>query len=183
MADTSERIIILSALLLIAILVWSPKIDNQTETKIETIIETTSSNIIFRYGSSSAKNPNELDTVRGYFRKDMVNKDPAWTKMDLTQDELDTIYQKMVDIDFFSYPKGFQPKLEGEVIGITTPFTVYYLEYQNETGTKVVYWNTQYVVPKDPQYDNLKELAHLIIEIIQAKPEYQKMPKPTAGYA
>jgi hypothetical protein len=183
MADASERIIILSALLLFTILIGSPKIENQTEIQTEIPLVTTTSNIIFRYGVSGAKHPNELDTIRGYFQKDMVNKEPAWTKMDLTQNELDTIYQKMVEIDFFSYPKGFQPKLEDDVIGITTPFLVYNLEYQNETVSKVVYWNTQYIAPKDTQYTNLKELAQLIIELIQAKPEYQKLPKPTAGYA
>ena len=37
--------------------------------------------------------------------------------------------------------------------------------------------------PEDTQYKNLRELAHLIIEIIQAKPEYQELAKPKAGYA
>ena len=178
MADTSERIILFTALVLIGSILLS-----QYQHSNGIIIETTTSNIIFRYGVSGGNHPNELDTIRGYFQKDMVNKEPAWTKMDLTQDELDTIYQKMVDIDFFLYPKGFQPKLEDDGFGITTPFSVYYLEYHNETGSKVVYWNTQYIAPKDTQYTNLKELAHLIIEIIQAKPECQKMPEPTAGYA
>ena len=121
MADASERIIILSALLLVVITVTAPMIQE----KSEITIEETTSNIIFRYGVSGGKHLNELDTVKGYFQKDMVNKEPAWTRMDLTQDELDTIYQKMVDIDFFSYPKGFQPKLEGEVIGDVTPFSTY----------------------------------------------------------
>ena len=183
MADASERIIILSALLLVVILggvrVWYP--DNQDQS--ETTIDTMESNIIFRYGVSGGKHPNELDTIRGYFQKDMVNKEPAWTRMDLTQEEMDTIHRMMVEIDFFSYPKGFHPKLEGAVTGSSDPFSVYYLEYRNETVSKVVYWNTQFVAPEDTQYNNLRELAQLIIELIQAKPEYQKLPKPTAGYA
>jgi len=80
----------------------------------------------------------------------MVNKDPVTTKLDLTQDELDTIYQKMVDIDFFSYPKGYHPKLEGDIVSTQTPFTVYYIEYHNENGTKVVYWTTQYTPRRHP---------------------------------
>jgi len=179
MAGTSERIIILSALLLVVIIVLSPK----SQDSVEIVIEETTSNIIFRYGSSHGKHPNELNTFKGIFTKDMVNKDPVTTKLDLTQDELDTIYQKMVDIDFFSYPNWFHPKIEGDIHSTQTPFTGYYLEYHNETGTKVVYWTTQYSAPEDTQYQNLKELAHLIIEIIQAKPEYKKLPEPTAGYA
>jgi hypothetical protein len=179
MADTSQRIIILSALMLVVITVIAPMIQD----KSETTIEETTSNIIFRFGVLGGKHPNELDTIRGYFQKDMVNKDPITTKLDLTQDELDTIYQKMVEIGFFSYPKDFQPKLEGEVIGEVSPVSIYYLEYKDDTRTKIVQWNVKYDAPDDIQYQNLKELAHLILEIIQAKPEYQKLPEPTAGYA
>ncbi len=159
--------------------------------KFEITTHSTTSNIIFRYGSSGAppspdpdtftKHSNELDTFKGIFTKDMVNEDPALIMMDLTQDELDAIYQKMVDIDFFSYPESFHPTFEGSVIGSTDPFLAYYLEYQNETGSKVVYWDTQFVAPEDTQYKNLRELAHLIIEIIQAKPEYKELSEPTAG--
>ncbi len=179
MTKISQRIIILSALLLVMITITTLLIQD----KSEITIEETTSNILFRYGVSGGKHPNELDTVKGIFQKDMVNKDPAWTKMDLTQDELDTIYQKMVDIDFFSYPKVFQPKLEGEVIGELGVVSTYYLEYKDDTRTKIVQWNVKYDAPDDIQYQNLKELAHLIIEIIQAKPEYKKLPEPTVGYA
>ncbi len=159
--------------------------------KSEITTHPTTSNIIFRYGSSGAppspdpdtftKHSNELDTFKGIFTKDMVNEDPALIMMDLTQDELDAIYQKMFEIDFFSYPESFHPTFEGSVIGSTDPFLAYYLEYQNETGSKVVYWDTQFVAPEDTQYKNLRELAHLIIEIIQAKPEYKELSEPTAG--
>ena len=189
MTDVSDRIVILSALLLVVIIVLSPK----SQDSVEIVIEETTSNIIFRYGSSGARRSNELDTFtkhsnelntfKGIFTKDMVNKDLVTTKMDLTQEELDTIYQKMIDIDFFSYPKSFDPTFEGSVIGSTESFLAYYLEYQNETGSKVVYWDTEFVAPEDIQYNNLRELAQLILEIIQAKPEYQDLPKPTSGYS
>jgi hypothetical protein len=179
LVDTSNRIIILSALLLVVIIVLSPK----SQDSVEIVIEETTSNIIFRYGSSSGKHPNELDTFKGIFIKDMVNKDPVMTKLDLTQEEMDTIHRMMVEIDFFSYPEWFHPKIEGDIISTQTPFTGYYLEYHNESGTKVVYWTTQYTALEDTQYQNLKELALLIIEILQAKPEYKKLPEPTAGYA
>ena len=168
MVDASERIIILSALLLTVIIVTAPIIQEIYEIKME---ETTS-NIIFRYGVSGAMHSNELDTFKGIFTQDMVNKDPVTTKLDLTQDELEAIYQKMVDIDFFPYPKIYYPKEEGSVIGSTEPFLTYYLEYLNETGSKVVLWDTQFVAPEDIQYKNLRDLAQLIIEIIKAKPEY-----------
>ncbi len=126
---------------------------------------------------------NELNTFKGIFTKNMVNKDPITTKLDLTQEELDTVYRKMVDVDFFSYPRFFNPKLEGDIIGESTPFSIYYLEYKDETRTKIVQWNDKYWAPEDTQYQNLKELASIIIEIIQSKPEYKKLPEPSAGYA
>ncbi len=92
------------------------------------------------------------------------------------------LYDKMVDIDFFSYPRFFHPKLEGDVIGEVTPFSIFYLEYRDGSRVKVVQWNTRYWAPEDTEYQNLKELASLIIELIQDKPKYQKLPEPTAGY-
>ena len=165
-------------LILGVILVASPMIQD----KKEITNEEATFNIVFRYGISGAKHPNELNTFNGTFTKDMVTEDPACTKLDLTQDEMNAIHRMMVEIDFFSYPNSFKPKIEGDRVGIKTPFTVYNLEYHDESGTKVVHWTDEYIVPGDPQYRNLKELAHLIISTIQAKPEYQKMPVPTAGY-
>lgn len=170
----------ISLTFLLGILVFfsAPKVPDATHVTYES-----TSNFIFRYGVIGAKQLNELDTLSGIFIKDMVNKDPVRTRLNLTQDEMDTIYNKMVDIDFFSFPRVFKPKLEGDIIGEGTPFMIYYLEYINETGTKIVQWDTKYLVPKDTRYKNLKELANLIIEIIQDKPEYKELPKPTAGYA
>ena len=87
MADASERIIILSALILVMIIVFSPK----SQDSFESIIEETTSNIIFRYGSSHGMHPNELDTIKGKFTKDMVNMEPVWIRLDFTQEEMDTI--------------------------------------------------------------------------------------------
>jgi len=179
MADASERIVILTALVLISIIVVSPK----NQGSFESIIGETTSNIIFRYGSSHGKHPNELDTFEGKFTKDMVNMEPVWTLLDFTQEEMDAINRKMAEIDFFSYLKRYQPKREGELISQQTPFTAYYLEYHNESGKKVVYWTTAWDAPEDVQYQNLNELAHLIVDTIQAKPEYQILLDPSAGYA
>jgi hypothetical protein len=168
-----------SFLLLGIIIVIVPMIQDKSE--IETF--TTTSNIIFRYGVGGAKNLNELNTFKGIFTKDMVNKAPLKTRLDLTQYELDTIYQKMVEIDFFTYPRSFQPKPEGNVSVDVTPVYIYYLEYNDETLTKIVQWNNASFAPENIQYQDLKELAHLILDIIEAKPEYKKLPKPDAGYA
>jgi hypothetical protein len=112
----------------------------------------------------------------------MVSKAPVSTRLDLTQEEMDTIYEKMVDIKFFSYPEAFQPKLS-DFITESTPFMVYYLEYRDGDQIKIVRWNTKYVVPEDMKYQELQDLANLIIDMIEDKPEYQKLHEPYGGYA
>lgn len=171
-------LVTISATFLLGILVFlfAPKTPDVTQ-----VLNVTTSNIIFRYGVSGAKHMNELDTFRGIFIMDMVNKDPVRTRMNLTQEELNTIYQKMVDIEFFTYPNVYNPKL-GDIQGKVTPFFIYYLEYEDETGTKVVQWNDEHYAPGDTKYNKLKKLSRLIMEIIQARPEYQKLPEPTAVY-
>jgi len=163
-------------LLGILVFVSAPKVPDATHTTYET-----TSNFIFRYGTIGAKQLNELDTLSGIFIKDMVRKDPVRTSLDLSQEELDTIYQKMVDIDFFSFPRFYNPIL-GEIIGASTPFSIYYLEYINETGTKIVQWDDKYSLTTDTGYNNLKELARFIIRIIIDKPEYKELPKQDGGY-
>ena len=117
-----------SFLLLGIIVVTAPIILDKSE--IATF-ETTS-NIIFRYGIAGAKHINELNTFKAVFTKDVVNKAPVKTRLDLTQFELDTIYQKMGEIDFFAYPKSFKPKPEGNIAVDVSPVSIYYLEYRDE---------------------------------------------------
>jgi hypothetical protein len=178
MADTSERIIILSGLLLAILFISTPFFQAQSEFEKYP----TTSNIIFRYGISVAEYPNELDTFRGLFTKDMVDKAPSKTSLDFTQEEMDEIKQMMVEIDFFSYPKNYQPTIEGKIIATTFPYYVYYLKYYDEFGIRVVKWNDQHMSTGDPEYYNLNQLARLIISIIQEKPEFQKLPQPTSAY-
>ena len=165
-------------LLGILVFVSAPKIPDATPTHVT---YDTTSNIVFRWCVIGAKYPNELDSLSGIFIKDMVRKDPVSTRLDLSQEELDTIYQKMVDIDFFSFPRFYNPIL-GEKIGASTPFMIYYLEYINETGTKIVQWDDKYSPTTDTGYNNLKELARFIIRIIIDKPEYKELPKQDGGY-
>jgi hypothetical protein len=88
----------------------------------------------------------------------------------------------LIEIEFFSYPTTYQPKLEDDIYSSSSSFIAYSLEYHSETGRKFVYWSSQFTPSEDTQYQNLMELATLIVEMIQVKPEYQDLPEPTAGY-
>jgi hypothetical protein len=167
-----------SFLLGILVFISASKIPEATQTTYDT-----TSNIVFKWCVIGAKYPNELDTLNGSFAKDMVRARPVWTRLDLSQEELDIIYQRLVDIDFFSYPRFFYPTLEGDIRGASTPFSIYYLEYINETGAKIVQWDTKFSAPNDTRYKNLKELGYFIRDLILAKPEYQRLPEPKGGYA
>lgn len=136
-------------------------------------------NIIFRYGVGAK---NELNTLKGTYTKDMVNKPPITTKLQLTQEELDSIYLKALEIDLFNYPWTIRTMPKGDIIGQITPYSTYYLEAWNGTTKNAVVWNDKYDTENEKYFD-IKELVRLIIEIILSHPEYQKLPEPTAGYA
>jgi hypothetical protein len=136
-------------------------------------------NIVFRYGVGAK---NELNTLKGTYTKDMVNKPPITTKLQLTQDELESIHLKALEIDLFDYPWTIHTMPKGDIIGMITPYSTYYVEVWNGTTKNAVVWNNKYDTENEKYYD-LMELVHLIIEIILSHPEYQKLPEPTAGYA
>ncbi len=69
-------------------------------------------NLIFKYGVDAK---NILNTFEGTYTKDMIPDPPIATKLSLTREELDTIYKKMVDIDFFSYPDVFTKPVKDEL--------------------------------------------------------------------
>jgi len=166
---------------------------NQTPNNAENQIlcNTSKFNIIFRYGVAGAKYRNELNTFNCTFTKDMVNKPPVQTRLYLNESEMEAIYNEIVEIGFFSYPKIFDYRPSGDIIGTKHPYSIFYLEVRNGTKTHSIVWNDKhvmhannsYVLVGDDRCDGLLELVYFIKDIIHAQPEYQRLPKPTAGYA
>ena len=162
---------------------------NNVENQI--LCNTSQFNIIFRYGVAGAKYRNELNTFNCTFTKDMVNKPPVQTRLYLNNSEMEAIYNEIVEIDFFSYPTIFDYKPSGDIIGTKHPYSIFYLEVRNGTMTHGVAWNDKhvmqannsYVLVGDERYDGLLELVYFIKHIIYAQPEYQGLPRPSAGYA
>jgi hypothetical protein len=134
---------------------------------------------IFKYGVTAR---NILDTFQGTFTKDMVMDPSITTELTLTEAEMDSIYQKMVEIDFFSYPDEFEVDVpEDEPVGIITPHSTYIFEVEDKSGTKELNWEDK-ITNTDEKADKLRELIDLIINIIESKAEYQDLPTPTGGY-
>jgi hypothetical protein len=95
---------------------------------------------------------------------------------------MDSIYQKMVEIDFSSYPDEFEVDVpEDELVGIITPHSTYIFEVEDKSGTKELNWEDK-ITNTDEKADKLRELIDLIINIIESKAEYQDLPTPTGGY-
>ena len=125
---------------------------------------------------------NTLDTFHGTYTKDMI-LDPAITiDMVLTAEEMDSIYQKMVEIDFFNYPDKFSVDVaDNETKTEVTPYPTYFFKVEYSGKTKELLWHDKYV-NSDAQADKLKELINLIKSIIESKAEYQALPEPSGGY-
>jgi len=138
-------------------------------------------NLILRYGVGAK---NELNTLKGTYTKDMVNRPSITTRLCFTQEELDAIYLKTLEIDFYNFPRRMYSPPEGGIMGMVTPYCTYYLEVRNDATIKIMKWSDQFTTTTESEkYDDIMELVRLIIEIIESHPEYQKLPEPTAGYA
>jgi protein involved in sex pheromone biosynthesis len=136
-------------------------------------------NFIFKYGVTGA---NVLDTFQGKFTKDMISEAPITIEFNLTSEEMDSIYQKMLEIDFFSYPDEFEVTVpEGELARMVLPYSSYYFKVEHAGGIKELTWEDK-ITNTDAQADKLKELIHLIRDIIELKPEYLVLPEPSGGY-
>ena len=135
--------------------------------------------LIFRYGVMAR---NELNTFKGTYTKDMVSDPSITVNLSLSQEELDSIYQKMVEINFFDYPDEFSVSVPaGESFGIVTPYNSYYLKVKYDSKIKELWWEDE-IKNENTKADQLRELIKLIRDIIESKEEYQKLPEPTSGY-
>ncbi len=136
-------------------------------------------NLIFKYGVGAK---NILDTFEGTYTKDMVMDPSITANLSLSEEELDRIYQKMVKIDFWSYPDKFSiTPSPGESYGIVTPYYSYYFKVEYDSKIKELRWEDE-ITNEDDKADKLRELIKLIRDIIESKEEYQKLPAPTSGY-
>ncbi len=136
-------------------------------------------NFIFKYGVGAK---NVLDTFKGEYTKDMVLGPSVTVPLSLSEDEMDRIYQKMVEIDFFNYPERFSVVVPpGELTGMVTPFSSYYFKAEYHSQIKELWWEDE-ITNKDEKADKLRELINLIRGIVESKDEYKKLPEPRSAY-
>lgn len=137
-------------------------------------------NVIFKYGVDAK---NVLNTYDNTFTKDMVIDPNITTTLVLSSQELDAIYQKMIEIDFFAYPNSFAvPTDPNGCTGAVTPASTYRFDVVAGDTRKTLVWG-DYITNPDDQASKLRELIRLIKTLIQARDEYKQLPQPRGGYA
>lgn len=124
---------------------------------------------------------NVLDTSDGTLVHTPLGETTSITlSLRLTDDELETIYQKAISIGFFDYPSQFVIP-DDQVLGYQAPASSYELSMTNGEMTKSVSWTDDTMTkPSYTKADQLRELIKLIQQIIQSRPEVQQLPGPKA---
>ena len=136
-------------------------------------------NFIFKYGVTGR---NTLDTFQGTFTKDMVMDAPVTIELTLSGEEMDSIYQKMVEIDFFNYPDKFSVSVPaGELKTEVTPYSTYFFRVTYGSQTKELLWHDKITNP-DEKAGKLRELINFIRNIIESREEYKQLPEASGGY-
>jgi hypothetical protein len=98
----------------------------------------------------------------------------------LSEEELESIYQKAMSIGFFEYPSKFVVP-ENQVLGYLARIFSYQLRMTNGERINSVSWTDDAVTkPSYTKDDDLRELLNLINEILRSHPEVHQLPEPKA---
>jgi hypothetical protein len=135
-------------------------------------------NFVFKYGVSGK---NTFDTFAGTFTKDMGPDAPITIELKLSSEEMDSVYQKMVEIDFFNYPDKFSVSIPDAQKTEVAPYPTYFFRVAYGSKTKELLWHDKYV-NYDVPGGKLMELINLIRDIIESKQEYKNLPEAKPGY-
>jgi hypothetical protein len=134
----------------------------------------------FEYGACLVET---LDTFNSTFTHDMGTSEPAITiSLELTPEQMEAIYQRMVAIGFFSYPEAFaRPTPASGSVEIVTPANHYSIRVQNGDTIKTVTWTDDILEPTTQEADRLRQLFQMIIALIEEYPDIKELPVPAVG--
>lgn len=134
---------------------------------------------VFEFGSCSM---DKLDTFKEEFTQDRVVEPSIIFPLQLSDEQMAMIYEKMLEIKLARYPEVFAiPKpLIGEVVMISSPYN-YALTVENGESRTSIRWTDNIVQPTTPKADQLRELFQLIIQMVQEYPDYQQLPEVKFG--
>jgi len=125
---------------------------------------------------------NELNTFEQTYTKDLVLDGYVTVDFWLTEAEQESISNKLDAVDFFSFPDTliYQMGSDSIMVRIEPDPGWQFLRVSDEDRDKIVYW--RYPLPEGNEFvPRLVELKNLIIDIIESKPEYKKLPAAKGG--
>ena len=135
-------------------------------------------NLLFKYGYGTINSRNILNTFNATYTQDMEKDPPITMDFSLSDEDMDRIYQKMVEIDFFCYPDEFViPVPEDELVSGFDPYQGYFFRVECDHRIKVLQWEDNRL-NKNEDADKLRELIQRIRNIIESKDEYWDLPQP-----
>lgn len=135
-------------------------------------------NFIFKYGVDAK---NVLNTFNNLYTKNLLLDGSITVPFMLTDNEMQSVYQKMLEIDFFKYPQHFVIYTRDTIIHYLAPYATYDYEVEYESITKHVHWKDS-IIRHDSSAIRLKELINLIENIIQSSPQYLQLSPARCGY-
>jgi hypothetical protein len=140
--------------------------------------------LVFKYGFGC---DNILNTFTGTFSIRTDSLPYPSVRLDLTRKELDSVQQKMRDINFFQYPDTFATTVQSGVSVISPHSSYYFGVVYQELGrlkTKELWWEDGELTSDylDERAIKLRELIQLIRTIVESKQEYVRMEKPQRIY-
>jgi hypothetical protein len=139
---------------------------------------------VFKDYSCSTVPFNVLDTKNGTLTQTPL-EEFTWTTitLQLSDRQLNDIYEKITAMDFFSYPAEFV--IPAEYVTVTeVPLATFELSVTNGEHQNTVRWTTGGLAQSE--YDKAKqlwELLMLIDSVIYNHPTYKQLPEPQVGCA
>lgn len=131
-------------------------------------------NIILQYGVGGK---NELNTFEQTFTKDLIQKGTKTVPFNLTVDDLEEVFVRIKQTDVSIYPEKFHP----ETAYYIEPHETFYLKIQMNGKSQEIQWVAE-DAGRSPETEELHDLLKYIINVIENKREYKKLPKPVGWY-
>lgn len=125
-----------------------------------------------------------LDTFEGTFTKDLVPDPPVTIPLRMSSEQMQAVYAKMVEMDFFGYPAVFAIATPTSgLMTIQTPAERYRIVVTSGGASKTLEWVDEIVDPTSREADDLRALFDMIEGMITASPQYQQLPERSGGCA
>lgn len=131
---------------------------------------------VFRYG---VEERNVLNTMDQTFTKDLIAKGTITTKLVFTEADLLRVYRFMKEIDIISYPQFLAKAVRNHVM--IQPRCVESFRIRMK-GIDYRFGQKCFVDPDTGHFRDFRSLVDTVLDILEKKEEYKKLPQAEGGY-